>query len=61
MIRHEIKQDGEPTKKEKTNSKRHPDPLLERDMAFDKTRSYTEEECRCSGRLVCTPHPNAPQ
>lgn len=30
-------------KKEKGNPKRQPDALFECDMAFDKTRRYTEE------------------
>lgn len=30
-------------KKEKGNMKRQPDPLFECEIAFDKTRSYNEE------------------
>lgn len=38
-----MKQGWANNKKEKTNPKRQPDPLFECDMAFDKIRSYTEE------------------
>lgn len=57
--RQKMKQQGwANNKKEKTNPKRQPDPLFECDMAFDKTRSYTEDHFSNlrAGHLVCTPY-----